>query len=115
MWAEIVKGISEGAVAIGGISVIGTFIVKSLRFMKKQNEELEKKEQWRNKKDRNDEENYKAILRLTVSSSEMPLYERIKAGEKYIEMGGNGHIKALYTELLDKYQKINKDIQEGKL
>lgn len=38
-------------------------------------------------------ENHLGILRLTVMSKEMPIGERIVAGAKYIEEGGNGEVK----------------------
>lgn len=38
-------------------------------------------------------ENHLGILRLTVMSKEMPLGERIVAGDKYIKEGGNGEVK----------------------
>ena len=38
-------------------------------------------------------ENYLTGLRLTVMSNEMPLGERIVAGQKYIDAGGNGEVK----------------------
>lgn len=38
-------------------------------------------------------ENYMTSLRLTIMSDNMPLGERISAGFKYLENGGNGEIK----------------------
>ena len=38
-------------------------------------------------------ENYMGILRLTIMSEEMPIGERIVAGHKYLEEGGNGEVK----------------------
>ena len=38
-------------------------------------------------------ENHLACLRLTVMNHDMPLGERIAAGIKYIELGGNGEGK----------------------
>ncbi len=38
-------------------------------------------------------ENYMSLLRLTIMSSEMPIGERIVAGHKYLENGGNGEVK----------------------
>lgn len=38
-------------------------------------------------------ENYMSLLRLTIMSSEMPIGERIVAGHKYLEAGGNGEVK----------------------
>ena len=39
------------------------------------------------------EENYMSLLRLTIMSKEMPIGERIIAGRKYLDRGGNGDIK----------------------
>ena len=39
-----------------------------------------------------DKEQYLSILRLTIMSEEMPVSERIIAGDKYIKAGGNGAI-----------------------
>ena len=47
------------------------------------------------------EENYMSGLRLTIMSNEMPLGERIVAGEKYIKAGGNGDIKKFVNEELN--------------
>ncbi len=38
-------------------------------------------------------ENYLTGLRLTIMCEEMPLGERIAAGVKYIDSGGNGDVK----------------------
>ena len=51
---------------------------------------------------RHDKEQYLAILRLTIVSQEMPLTERIKAGDRYIKEGGNGAVRQLYEQLLAK-------------
>lgn len=52
------------------------------------------------KNQRHDNEQYMAILRLTVMSQEMPVSERLIAGKKYIDLGGNGDVKAFYYEKL---------------
>lgn len=38
-------------------------------------------------------ENYLTGLRLTIMSKDMPIGERIAAGNKYLEAGGNGEVK----------------------
>lgn len=38
-------------------------------------------------------ENYLGIKRLTVMSHDMPIGERIVAGDDYIKAGGNGEVK----------------------
>lgn len=50
------------------------------------------------------QENELSILRLNVISEEMPMSERLEAGEKYIARGGNGGVKQLYCAL---YEKVN--------
>ena len=50
---------------------------------------------------------YMNTLRLTVMSEEMPLEERLAAGEKYVREGGNGAIKAKYHILVEEYQRKN--------
>lgn len=51
------------------------------------------------------EENYLNNLRLVIMSEEMPIEERLCAGEKYIKAGGNGQVKAFYKKLQENYLK----------
>lgn len=46
-------------------------------------------------------ENYMSLLRLTIMSDEMPIGERINAGYKYLENGGNGDVKNFLKENFD--------------
>lgn len=46
-----------------------------------------------------------AILRLTVMSSDMPISERIVAGDKYVRKGGNGDVKHYYEQLIREHTK----------
>ena len=52
-----------------------------------------------------DEDQYLSILRLTVMSEEMPLSERIIAGDKYVKKGGNGEVKKYYETMLAEHTK----------
>lgn len=56
-------------------------------------------------------ENYMSTLRLTIMSEEIPLEERLEAGEKYVQLGGNGPVKCKYKELQEAYLK--KSRREG--
>ena len=47
---------------------------------------------------------YMSALRLTVMSEDMPIEDRLAAGETYIQEGGNGAIKAKYQLLIREYQ-----------
>ena len=44
-------------------------------------------------------EQYLSILRLTIMSEEMPMSERLIAGQKYVKLGGNGDVKAFSHQL----------------
>ena len=52
-----------------------------------------------------DKEQYLSILRLTIMSEEMPISERIIAGDKYVKKGGNGEVKKYYQRMLDEHTK----------
>lgn len=66
---------------------------------------VRKWDKWIENKDRHDRENYLNILRLVIMSEEMPLSERISAGDKYIKLGGNGAVKHKYQDLIEKLPK----------
>ena len=44
-------------------------------------------------------EQYLSILRLTIMSEEMPMSERLIAGQKYVKLGGNGDVKKFLQKL----------------
>lgn len=45
------------------------------------------------------------ILRLALHSESLPIEERLNAGQKYVQSGGNGASKIFYQELCKKYKK----------
>lgn len=55
------------------------------------------------------EENYLNNLRLVIMSPEMPIEERLRAGDKYVKSGGNGQIKAFYKKLEKEYLESEKN------
>ncbi|MBR4286664.1 MAG: hypothetical protein IKT55_03035 [Clostridia bacterium] len=79
--------------------IIATF-VKVYKFIRKC-------ERWIEETNEHSLDNYLSIKRLTIMSHEMPLSERIAAGEKYIKYGGNGEIKHKYEELVSLLPKEN--------
>ena len=88
---------------VSATSVIITVIVTAYRFIRKW-------DKWREKKDVHDKENYKAILRLVIMTPEMPLSERIEAGDVYVnELGGNGGVKQKYKELVQRFAQEHKE------
>lgn len=66
---------------------------------------IRKWEKWVEEQSEHSLDNYLSIKRLTIMSHEMPLSERIAAGEKYIKYGGNGEVKHKYEELLEHLPK----------
>ena len=53
-----------------------------------------------------DNEQYLAILRLTVMEDKLPLSERIAAGKEYIDKKGNGDVKEYYEHVLKPHDTI---------
>lgn len=61
-------------------------------------------------------ENYLGIKRLTVMSNDMPLGERIIAGNEYIKEGGNGEVKLfIENELHTKEKSARRSVKNEKL
>lgn len=89
----MLDGIIKAAAVLGALGVIFGVGVKVWRFIVKLSNNI---------KDLNDtladlkehsDENYMSLLRLTIMSNEMPIGERIVAGHKYLNNGGNGEVK----------------------
>ena len=95
----------EWVIAIGGALAAGIAIwraivgvVHFLDALKSDIEELKS----------HSKENYLGIKRLTVMSHDMPIGERIIAGNDYIEAGGNGDLKK-YIETELHIKEVKKD------
>lgn len=92
---EIVVLIASG---ITSLSIILTAIVTAYKLVRKW-------EKWVKQKDEHDIEQYVQILRLVIMTPEMPLSERIAAGDTYVnELHRNGAVKQKYNELLQKFK-----------
>ena len=87
--------------ALTALSVIIATMRKLYKFIRKW-------EKWVEEQSEHALDNYLSIKRLTIMSHEMPLSERISAGEKYIKYGGNGEVKHKYEELLTFLPSENK-------
>ena len=83
------------ASVLTALGVIITTAVKVYRFIRRC-------EKWIEETNEHSLDNYLSIKRLTIMSREMPLSERIAAGEKYIKCGGNGEVKHKYEELISR-------------
>lgn len=90
------------ASVLTALGVIITTAVKVYRFIRKC-------EKWIEETNEHSLDNYLSIKRLTIMSREMPLSERIAAGDKYIKYGGNGEVKHKYEELLKIYDEKHKE------
>lgn len=94
----VVDLIIKIAALCGAITAIVVFCVKIFKIISKTFETVEKLKE-------HSLENYMSTLRLTIMSEEMPIEERLNAGEKYISLGGNGAVKCKYQQLKSEYLK----------
>ena len=89
---------------ITSLTVIITAVVTAYKFIRKW-------DKWVKQKDKHDIEQYVQILRLVIMTPEMPLSERIAAGDTYVnELNRNGAVKQKYNELLLKFK--NEHLEE---
>lgn len=85
------------------VGVIIGIAIKIYKFVRKC-------EKWIEKKDKHDEEQYCNILRLIIMTPEMPLSERISAGDIYVnKLHRNGGVKKKYEELLKRFAEEHKE------
>lgn len=61
---------------------------------------IRKWEKWVEEQSEHSLDNYMSVLQLKIMSPYMPVSERIKAGDKYVRLDGNGEVKAVYHQLL---------------
>ena len=88
---------------LSALAVIVATAVKVYKFIRKW-------EVWIEKKDKHDNEQYVQILRLVIMTPEMPLSERIAAGDIYVnELHKNGGVKQKYNELLTRFSNEHKE------
>ena len=96
--------IITAAAIISAVTVILTVIITAYRFIRKW-------DKWVKQKDKHDIEQYVQILRLVIMTPEMPLSERIAAGDTYVnELHRNGAVKQKYNELLQRFK--NEHLEE---
>lgn len=100
---SVTEQIIAAAAIISAVGVLITAILTAYRFIRKW-------DKWCEDKDKHDKENYKAILRLVIMTPEMPLSERIEAGDVYVnKLNGNGGVKQKYKELLARFAEEHKE------
>ena len=82
-YTDIIIKVAAALSALGVIFAVGKKIVSAINNVITDIKDLKS----------HSNENYMSLLRLTIMSSEMPIGERIVAGHKYLEAGGNGEVK----------------------
>ena len=92
IWITLIESI----LTFAGICV--TVIVSNKKANKKLEEKVDKLVE-------HDEDQYLSILRLTIMSEDMPISERIIAGDKYVKKGGNGDVKKYYQKMIEEHTK----------
>ena len=92
IWVALI----EGVLTFAGVCV--SVIVASRKANKKIEQKVDKLVE-------HDEDQYLSILRLTIMSENMPISERIIAGDKYVKKGGNGDVKKYYQKMLEEHTK----------
>ena len=90
---------------VGAVTVIVVAVTKVTRPIRKMQQDVEETKTKVEGLGTHEEENYMSLLRLTVMSSDMPLSERIIAGRKYIEGGGNGDVKKWVLSVDREYKE----------
>ena len=80
------------------IGLLVTNLVQNKSAEKKRREEIEELKE-------HQKETYLGMLRLTIVSEEMPIPERLIAGQKYTSEGGNGEVKKIYQKMIEEHTK----------
>lgn len=90
---------------IGAISAIVVAVRKAIKPFTSAKDDIAAISKKVDKLIEHDNEQYLSILRLTLMSPEIPISERIIAGDKYIKAGGNGDCKHYYFDLIKDHTK----------
>lgn len=107
--SELVKTILLCGSVAGAIAAIIALAVKIIGVIKKVQKYFKDLRESVDELLAHDKDQYKQILKLTVMTENMPLSERISAAKKYMELGGNGDVKAYYEEHLKPYDTIREE------
>lgn len=95
---NLIEIVIIAASVITASTVIITAVTTAYKFIRKW-------DKWVKQKDKHDVEQYVQILRLVIMTPEMPLSERISAGDTYVnELHRNGAVKQKYNELLQRFK-----------
>ena len=100
--SKVINTIILTASVITAITGIGAFIIKTYKFFRNLEEKYDSMNDTLRK-------NTIYILKIAIMSEEMPLVDRIHAGEQYIAMGGNGMVKKKLNQLIEEYEDREKN------
>lgn len=88
------------------LTALGVIIATAIKVYKF----IRRCDEWIERTEKHDNEQYKDILRIKIMMPEMPLSERIKAGDIYVnKLDGNGGVKQKYLELLQRFSEEHKE------
>lgn len=89
--------LTENIILLGSLlTALGVIVATAVKIYKF----IRKWEKWVDEQSVHSFDNYMSILQLKIMSPYMPVSERIRAGDKYVKLGGNGEIKQKYHYLL---------------
>ena len=94
--------------AVTALGVILGVVYKVWKLVKKATTALSELKQDIDDLKEHSRENYMSLLQLKIMSNEMPIGERIIAGHKYLESGGNGDVKKFLKENFNITEPVDK-------
>lgn len=105
---ELLLLIAGGAGAITGIAAFILKVVKTIRRIVAWFTNLDKR---LDEIEKHTRENWLQCLKLTIVNDDIPIEERLRAGEDYVAGDGNGEIKAHYKLLQKEYAAQHKGVK----
>lgn len=90
---------------ITAITVILTGFYKAYKFIRNTEEKYDLIDEKFDKLNETMRINTIHLLKIAVLDEDLPLTDRIHAGEEYLKLGGNGFVKKKYERLLEEYDK----------
>lgn len=104
-----IDGIIKLGALIGALAALWKIVTSVLSTVRHASESVEELKKTIETLVAHDREQHLAILRLTIMNAEMPISERVIAGQKYIKDGGNGDVAAYYREYLEHLHEQKED------
>ena len=99
------EGLTMIASCVTAITVILTGFWRVHKFIRNTEEKYDKIEDKFEKINETMRINTIHLLKIAVLDEDLPITDRIHAGEEYIALGGNGFIKKKYEKLLEEYER----------